>query len=40
MELSIKALVLCVVVALYLIFIEVYSHVIARRFPALRISQD
>lgn len=40
MELSVKALVLCVAVALYLIFIEVYSYVVARRFgSALRISE-
>ena len=39
MTLSVKALAVFVALACYLIFVEVYSHVIARRFgPALRIS--
>ena len=40
MTLSIKALVVFLVLACYLVFIEVYSYVIARRFgPALRSTQ-
>jgi hypothetical protein len=40
MPASLKALVVVLILAVYLLVIEVYSHVIARRFgPALRSTQ-